>query len=63
MDMICFFFRDGEGVEGEGERESEAGFMPGADPDSGLNLMTLKSSPEPKSRVRCLIDWGIQVPF
>ena len=29
-------------------------------PYNGMDLMTLRSSPEPKSRVRCLTDWATQ---
>ena len=35
---------------GEGERESQAGSMLSTKPDEGLNLTTLRSWPEPKSR-------------
>ena len=48
-------------AERQGERESQAGFLPSAEPDAGLDLMVLKSWPEPKSRVGCLTDWGTQV--
>ena len=38
--------------EGEGERESQADFPLRVEPDVGLDLMTLRSWPEPKSRAR-----------
>ena len=31
------------GAEGEGERDSSVGSMPGVEPDMGLDLMTLRS--------------------
>ena len=34
-----------------------------AEPDLRLNLMTMRSEPKPKSRVRCLTDWATQVPL
>ena len=41
---------------GEGQREregeSQAGAMLCAEPNAGLHLMTTRSQPEPKSRVR-----------
>ena len=40
----------------EGERESQADSALSTEPDEGLNLMTLKSWPGPKSRVRCLTN-------
>uniref|UniRef100_A0A8C7ETG1 Major facilitator superfamily (MFS) profile domain-containing protein n=2 Tax=Mustelinae TaxID=169418 RepID=A0A8C7ETG1_NEOVI len=45
--------------EREGERESQADSRPSTEPDMGLNPMrstTLRSRPEPKSRIRCLTD-------
>jgi len=50
-----FVFRWG-GEQGEGERESSAGSTPRAEPHKGLDLTTLRSLPEPKSRVRCLAN-------
>ena len=41
----------GGGAEGEGERESQADSPLSMEPDMGLDLTTLKSWPEPKSRV------------
>ena len=52
-----------EEAEGQGERESESVFIPSAQPDMGLDFMTLRSRPEPKSRVRCLTDGATQVPL
>ena len=36
-------------AEGEEERESQTGSTHGAEPDTGLDPMTLRSQPEPKS--------------
>ena len=63
--LFFFFFREGSGAEeqrkGEGERESQTGSTPSTELDTGLDLTTLKSWPEPKSRVKCLTDWSSQV--
>ena len=42
--------------DGERERESQADSMLGAEPHVGLNLVTLRSRPKLKPRVRCLTD-------
>ena len=47
------------GGEGEGENLKETTLS--AEPDVGLNLMTLRSWLEPKSRVRHSAEWAIQV--
>ena len=44
-----------KGVGGRG-RKSRADFPLSVEPNTGLNLMTLRSEPELKSRVRCLTD-------
>ena len=44
--------RRGVQREREGERESQAVSIPSAEPDSGLDLMTVRSCPGPKSKVR-----------
>ena len=49
--------------EREGERESQAGSTLSAEPDTGLNLTTVKSWPELKSRVGHSTDWATQVPL
>ena len=57
--------------EREREREPQAGLKLSAEPDLGLNVglnpgldpMTLGSWSEPKSRVRCSINWATQVPL
>jgi len=46
----------------EGERESQAGSAFRAEPDVGLNLMTVRSWPELKSRVGGLTNWATQAP-
>ena len=43
-----------EGIGRRRERESQADSLPSVEPDRGLDLMTLRSSPELKSRVRHL---------
>lgn len=53
--------REGVSVLGEGEaakreRESEVEAVLSVEPDAGLETMTLRSWPEPKSRVQCLTD-------
>ena len=40
----------------------KVGFMPSMEPNVGLELMTLRSRPELRSRVRCLTNKAIQVP-
>ena len=44
----------------EGEREFQADFPLSTEPDSGLQLTTLRSQPELKSRVGCLTNWVAQ---
>ena len=39
------------GREKERERESQAGSIPSIEPDAGLDPTTVRSSPEPKSRI------------
>ena len=36
--------------------------MPSVEPNEGLELMTLRSRPEPRQRVGCLTDWAMQAP-
>ena len=49
--------------ETEGERESQAvSKLSAQSPMKGLNSQTMRSWPEPKSRVRCLTDWDTQTP-
>ena len=40
------------------ERESQAGFTLSSDPKSGLYLTTVRSWPDPKSRIGCSTDWA-----
>ena len=51
------------GAEREGERETQADFPLNVEPSAGLDLMTLRSWPEWKSRVRCLTDWATHAPL
>ena len=67
-DYIYLFERESErerawaGWRAEGERESQADSVPSTEPNAGLHLTTLRSWPEPKSRVGRLTDWATQVP-
>ena len=48
---------------GGAERESQAGFaLSMKSPTRGSNSRTVRSGPEPKSRVRCLTNWATQEP-
>ena len=56
--FILFFFceRDRDsvsrgGAEGKGEGESQVGPMPSVEPDTGLDLTTVRSQPELKSEL------------
>ena len=44
-------------------RESQADSVPSAEPDTGLNLRTLRSWPKPNSRAGCLTNWTTQAPL
>ena len=63
-----FFWRQrkyelgGQGAERKGETESLEGSMPSTELDVGLNLTTLRSWPELKSKVRHLTDGAVQAP-
>ena len=48
--------------KGEKERETQADSALSTEPNSGLNLRTLRSQPELKPRVRCLTNSATQVP-
>ena len=51
------------GSERGWERESQVGsVLPAQSPMQGLNSWTMKSWPEPKSRVGCLKVWATQAP-
>lgn len=65
--IIIIFFKERESASWEGQREkgreSQADSMPSTEPNAELDLTTLRSGPEPKSRVRRLTDCVItQVP-
>lgn len=45
------------------QRENLKQILLSVEPNEGLNLSTLRSSPELKSRVRCLIDWPPRSPY
>lgn len=51
--FILFFFRERENMSifRGTQRESQVGSMPSVEPHVGLNLITLSSQPEVKSRV------------
>ena len=46
----------------ERKKESQTDYVLSMEPDVGLDLMTLRSGTEVKSRVRCLTSWATQVP-
>ena len=49
--------RETRGLWRRGRREKFSSRIPlSSEPYSGLDLMTLRSKPKPKSRVRCLIN-------
>ena len=53
----AYTFMSGVRAEREGERESQAGSMLSAvEPYAGLDPMTVRSQPEPKSRAGCLTN-------
>ena len=54
---------NGREAEGAGERKSQAGFTPSMEPEAGFSLMTVRSCPEPKSRVGHLTDRATQAPL
>ena len=56
-----YLFEGGEGEE-EKERWSQADSVLSAEPDVGLDLVTLRSPPELKPRVRHLTNCTTQVP-
>ena len=59
------FLKGRESTRGRGRgrrRESQADTPLSAEPDWGLDPMTLRSRPEPKSGVRRLTDWATQAP-
>ena len=65
MFIYVFFEREslsGGGAEREKERESQAGYTLSTEPNTGLDFTTLRSWPEPKSRVRRLTNWATQTP-
>jgi len=56
LESMCSRGRDrGRGREGESQADSLL--------SAGFHLTPLRSWPEPKSRVGCLIDWTTQVPL
>ena len=62
--FVIFFLKERESERAqadekgqrERERESQTGSTLSTEPDAGLDLTTMKSSPKPKSRVRCSND-------
>ena len=44
------------------EREGQANWTLSTEPCMVLDLITLRSCPEPEPRVGCLPDWATQVP-
>ena len=58
--LVCSGFISSSFLERQRERESQAGSMPSTEPNMGLDLMTLRSWPELKSRVGHLTKWATQ---
>ena len=65
FDVYLFILREREsrgGTEREGDKESQSGSaLPMQSPMWGSNSQSLRSWPEPKSRVRWLTDWATKV--
>ena len=53
----------GGGVGSEEEGESQTDSLLSVDRNMGLELMTLRSRPEVRSRVWRLMDWATQAPL
>ena len=53
----------GRGREREEERESQVGSTPSTEHEEGLDFMTVRSRPEPKSRVGCSTNGATQAPL
>jgi len=53
FERVYLHIRAGGGSRGRG-RESQADFALSAEPDTGLDLMTLRSQPEPKTKCQTL---------
>lgn len=52
----------GSRAEGERERSPQADSLLSEEPDEGLSPRTLKSEPEPESRVGRSMDWTSEAP-
>ena len=64
LKFIYLFWEREKEAEWEGEREAQAGSMLSAQsPTRGSISRTVRSGPEPKSRVRRLTDWATQAPL
>ena len=65
--FLIYLFREqawvGGGAERERERESQTDCVLSTEPNAGLNARTLRSWPEPKSRVKQSTNWAIQMPL
>ena len=59
--MIDLWKREKEKTQG-GAGEEQADSMLSTEPNMGFNIMTLRSWPEPKSRVGHLARWGTHAP-
>ena len=62
LDLFFLFRKREREREWGAGRESQVDSLLSVELNTGLDLMTLRSLPEPKSRVRCSIDWATQVP-
>ena len=64
LEFICLFWERESQREREREIESQAGSMPSAQsPTRGSNSLTVRSWPEQRSKIRCLIYWATQEPL
>lgn len=67
LTSICFLWDFGGDLEhkweGERERESQANCSLSMEPNTGLNLIPLSSSPDPKPRIGCLTSCATQSPL
>ena len=67
--LSLFILRERERIRGGGQREGERGRIPSrlhavsTEPTQGSISWTMRSWPEPKSKVRHLTDYRLQVPL
>ena len=61
--MSIYLFLRWRGAEREGQRKSQGVSTFSPEPNTGLDLMTMRSWPELIPRIQCFSDWTIQVPL